>query len=334
MDGEQPKSDLASKEEVARVSKLIDDIKKLTSGEAEQAPTTTIDLKPIAPIEEKLDKTKLYLDIKNSLSELIYNYLQESNVNFTDPREEILRSFDSISDSLPISEAEISIDSILGEEEREDVRDLFLLLENELKSTHKKLKIDQIKMSNTKVLDRADLETAFKDLGEKIVEEEESQEAALELLEDSEVPYPNFLRVLFALLIDFFLVSSLSFFTLVKYYGMKFDVGEVLSSVLASPLQITVIFFIYWFLINGLSLIYTGSTLGHLIFKAVIVDLDNRPAPPLSTTKRLSLHILNFLSMGLYSLIVVQLITSKGMGLSYCPISKTRLGFRIFLNES
>jgi len=340
------KKDLAPESEVLRITKLIAEIKK-TSGGHEVGTSlsdelTTIDLEPLETNADPEVQAKtynkdplpsfddLYLTIKEDLDTLVESYKLKARLGPV--KLQILSDFDRIIDGTYSTEAEISIPVILSSADTKKVEDLFILLEEELSSKTKKIKLRQMPLSATTILNRGELEEVFQELGEKIIEETEEQtQEATNFLE--EIPYATVSHIFFAFLFDFLVFFGLSIYIVSKYTADPISFYQLRPFLINHFPLISMIFFALWFPIQALSLILVQGALGQSLTSVIVATEDNKTPSIPTLLKRLSLHFFNFLTLGLYSAVIIRCFLAKDKSGIYCPISRTKLVFRGFLKE-
>jgi hypothetical protein len=305
--------ELASVHEVDRIKKLISSIKKLPNKSAESEVSISYD------------------EIKLNIDYLVDFYVAKLTTKAAPSvsKEEILEEFTSLLDgpSLPSNEENIHIPIILCDEDKLNIKNLFTLLENEINSGKSKKKLSELPLSKDKIIDGADLTKIFEELSDKAIEEQENPTQQLEL---TDIPYPSYFRVLFALIIDCIIVISLSVYIFNSFGTNTLNLEILVSQLMDSYSSFAGILFISWMLIQLISLIINQATAGQSFLKIIVADDHNRTPKISKLILRLTLHLFNFLSFTGYSNIYIRWRYPEEYRKFYCPISKTKLTFKGF----
>ncbi len=340
---------LAPESEVQRISKLISRIKESSATQSTSLNSTSdTPNNNIDNTEERIpqtprgthvkastqDQNDLYTKTISDLDILISSYIPKGDIEGL--KSDILSEFDKIllrqSESV---DAEINISTILSNSDTQKINDLFLLIETELSSTTKKFKVKDIPLSKTKTLHKEELEEIFQELGEKVIKEFESEKTHHHSdLEMDEIPFAGFSYVFFPFIFDTIIFSLVSIYFTSQYTKNPIDLNDPLPFILSEYKPIVIAFFATWFLIQALSLILVQATFTQSLVRIIVVDDNNRNPSILTLLKRLSLHFFNFLTIGIYSCLIVKYILGKNKKGIYCPISKTTLSFKGFAKDS
>lgn len=316
-DNKSELNDLAPETEIKRIKELIHTIKSGSNGYATN--NTSQDL------------VNDYSKIKDDISNLIEIYLLKGKASLAKPTEEdILKDFDTIIQMkvMEPNQVEINIPRLLSENDINKINDLFILLDKEVGSGTNRIKLSDIPKSKDKIVDGAQLTKVFDELADQAIEQEEILRSTESIIE--EIPSPAITRVLFAFIIDLLLILTAGIYVLAKYLkiDLSFETANVMlhtHTILYFQIAISL-----WFLVQGISLVIMQATLGQSILNIVVATEQNsNPAFP-KLLLRLSLHLINFCTLGTYSLLVHYKMHNKERGVFYCLISKTKLTFKGF----
>jgi uncharacterized RDD family membrane protein YckC len=340
---------LASPEELERLRQTISSVKNAkTTENAPEVPESAQNAKERLPSSEDPDDTLISLEeearlILQELTEKISYW--ESRLGSQKPAHprhlEIMASYHSLEKELANdNELDVFASQTEVSAPEKEVLPLFDLLDKELTSEKKQTDFKKT-FSETKTIDRSDLEKEFLEF-EKHIATSSSQEAAQENIyefdyeefesslddEESSITFahPPFSKVVVATAIDFIVITA----SLISVFYYKSNaVRELLTLQSELSIELLPIGIGVWFLaalagcwifaLFFFSVLYDGSP-GQKLLGIVIISKDGTPAKIRQLFVRFLMHIVSVLTFGIRPLLMAR--STRGF---YCRFSGTCL---------
>ena len=285
--------------------------------------------------DEELDINHKILLMKEQLNALINKWRKTYDTN-------ISALYDSLIGSLPIEDQEIEISTInhFNEAKLETIKNLYNLQLKEFDTVKNKELTRGIQKSDARSIDSNSLTNTMSFLRPKLMEEIEKQ-GIEETNGDEyvEIPAPNNLNIVLALISDIIITSIFALLTWLFIISIKDETQSTLHDSLKANFtnlinnyhalqsySFAITFIACWCLIYISSLIFTQASLGQNISGLIVCGVNGKKASLKQLGLRFLGSILNILSLGIRA--ILSLKKSDGMS---CKISKTKLTYSAFV---